>query len=81
LADDASTCIGPWIRPGKTVDFFLSENRDVNAAETILRRAMEKTRKPTKITVDAYAASHRAVREMKETGELSKRVMIRSSNT
>src|SRR6202035_5321099 len=28
---------------------------------------------------DAYAASHRAVREMKETGELSKRVRVRSS--
>jgi transposase-like protein len=26
-----------------------------------------------------FAASHRAVREMKETGELSKRVMVRSS--
>jgi hypothetical protein len=32
---------------------------------------MKNTRQPTKITLDAYAASHRAVREMKETGELS----------
>ena len=40
---------------------------------------MKNTRKPTKITLDAYAASHRAVREMKETGELSKRVRVRSS--
>ena len=31
---------------------------------------MKNTRQPTKITLDAYAASHRAVREMKETGEL-----------
>jgi transposase-like protein len=66
-------------KAGRTVDFFLSENRDVNAAKTFLSRAIEKTRKPTKITLDAYAASHRAVREMKETGELSKRVMVRSS--
>ena len=36
-------------------------------------------RKPTKITLDAYAASHDAVREMKEMGELSKRVIVRSS--
>ena len=46
-------------------------NRDVNAAKTFLRSAMKNMRKPTKITLDAYAASHRAVREMKETGELS----------
>jgi hypothetical protein len=40
---------------------------------------MKKTRKPTKITLDAYAASHRAVREMKEAGELPQRVRVRSS--
>jgi hypothetical protein len=34
---------------------------------------------PTKITLDAYAASHRAVREMKEDGELPCRVEVRSS--
>src|ERR1700680_3707455 len=61
------------------VDFFLSRNRDVNAAKTFLRSSMKNTRKPTKITLDAYAASHQAVREMKETGELSKRVRVRSS--
>ena len=77
---------GRWVylyravdKAGRTVDFFLSEYRDVNAAKTFLRRAIEKTRKPTKITLDAYAASHRAVREMKEAGELSKRVRVRSS--
>src|SRR5215471_7479872 len=40
---------------------------------------MKNRRKPTKITLDAYAASHRAVREMKEIGELSRRVKVRSS--
>ena len=48
---------------GQTVDFFLSRNRDVNAAKSFLRRAVKNTRVPTKITLDAYAASHRAVRE------------------
>jgi transposase-like protein len=66
-------------KAGGTVDFFLSRNRDVNAAKAFLRRAMKNTRQPTKITLDAYAASHRAVREMKETGELSKRVRVRAS--
>jgi transposase-like protein len=37
------------------------------------------TQVPTKITVDAYATSHRAVREMKESGELPGRVQVRSS--
>ena len=60
-------------RAGRTVDFFLSRNRDVNAAKAFLRSAMKKTRKPTKIALDAYAASHRAVREMKEAGELPQR--------
>jgi transposase-like protein len=66
-------------KAGRTVDFFLSRNRDVNAAKTFLNSAMKNARKPTKITLDAYAASHRAVREMKETGELSQRVRVRSS--
>jgi transposase-like protein len=51
----------------------------VNAAKAFLRSAMKKTRKPTKIALDAYAASHRAVREMKEAGELPQRVRVRSS--
>jgi transposase-like protein len=66
-------------KAGRTVDFYLSGNRDVNAAKDFLRSAMKNTRKSTKITLDAYAASHRAVREMTEAGELSKRVRVRSS--
>jgi transposase-like protein len=66
-------------KAGQTVDFFLSRNRDVNAAKSFLRSAMKNTRVPTKITLDAYAASHRAVRELKEHGELPARVKVRSS--
>jgi transposase-like protein len=51
----------------------------VNAAKSFLRRALKNTRKPAKITLDACAASHRAVREMKEDGELPRRVKVRSS--
>jgi transposase-like protein len=40
--------------------------------KAFLRNAIEKTRQPTKITLDAYAAPHRAVREMKETGDFQK---------
>jgi len=77
---------GQWVylyravdKAGQTVDFFLSRNRDVNAAKSFLRSAMKHTRVPVKITLDAYAASHRAVREMKEDGELPCRVKVRFS--
>src|SRR5205823_9005276 len=63
---------GMWVylyravdKAGQTVDFFLSRSRDVHAAKTFLRNAMNNRRTPTKITLDGYAASHRAVREMK----------------
>ncbi|MFN0169085.1 MAG: transposase, partial [Bryobacteraceae bacterium] len=77
---------GDWLylcravdKAGKTVDFFLSRRRDVNAAKAFLRKAMNGQRVPTKVTQDAYAASHRAVTDLKDTGELPKRVRVRSS--
>ena len=77
---------GEWVylyravdKAGKTVDFYMSPKRDVNAAKTFLRKAMKGQRVPTKITLDAYAASHRAVVELKENGELPKRVRVRTS--
>jgi transposase-like protein len=41
-------------KAGQTIDFFLSRRRDVNAAKSFLRRAMKNTRKPAKITLDAF---------------------------
>jgi transposase-like protein len=52
--------------------------RDVEAAKQFLRKAMKNQRVPTKITLDAYAASHRAVAELKKNGELPKRVRAQS---
>jgi transposase-like protein len=66
-------------KSGKTVDFYLSRKRDVNAAKAFLRKAMKDERIPAKITLDAYAASHRAVADLKENGELPKRVRVRTS--
>jgi transposase-like protein len=66
-------------KAGKTVDFYLSRKRDVNAAKAFLRKALKGQRIPTKITLDAYAASHRAVAELKANGELPKRVRVRTS--
>src|SRR5580700_5332645 len=77
---------GEWVylyravdKAGKTVDFHLSRKRDVNAAQAFLRKAMKGQRTPTKITLDAYAASHRAVAELKSNGELPKGVLVRTS--
>jgi len=40
---------------------------------------MKGQRVPAKVTLDAYAASHRAVADLKRDGELPKRVVVRSS--
>ena len=76
---------GEWVylyravdKAGKTVDFFLSWQRDSNAAKAFLRKAMKRQRLPAKVTLDAYAASHRAVAELKDSAELPKRVLVRS---
>ena len=66
-------------KAGKTVDFFLSRQRDINAAKGLLRKAMMGQRVPIKVTLDAYAASHRPVADLKDSGELPKRVRVRSS--
>src|SRR6201982_1376062 len=63
---------------GQTVDFLLSERRDVAAAKGFFRKAMRHNGSPRVITLDAYAASHRAVRELKSEGSLPRRVRIRS---
>ena len=66
-------------KAGKTVEFHLSRKRDVNAAKAFLRKAMRNERIPVKITLDAYAASHRAVADLKDSGELPTRVQVRTS--
>ncbi len=49
----------------------LSRKRDVNAAKAFLRKAMKGQRIPAKI-------SHRAVADLKQSGELPKRVRVQS---
>lgn len=58
-------------RAGNTVDFRLSPRRDVAAAKAFFRKAIKgQGSSPRTVTLDGYAASHRAVREMKADGEL-----------
>lgn len=65
---------------GKTVDFRLSGSRDVAAAKAFFRKAIKSQGStPRTITLDGYAASHRAVREMKADGLLNEDTKLRSS--
>ena len=78
---------GAWVylyravdREGKTVDFRLSTKRNVTAAKVFFRKAIKSQGSaPRTITLDGYAASHRAVREMKTDDELPADTKLRSS--
>src|SRR6201996_6305415 len=78
---------GEWVylyravdRDGKTVDFRLSTRRDVVAAKAFFRKAIKSQGSPPQtITLDGYAALHRAVREMKADGQLPTDTKLRSS--
>lgn len=78
---------GRWVylyravdRDGQTVDFRLSPNRDVAAAKAFFRKALRtQGRAPISITLDGYAASHRAVREMSAENKALKDTKLRSS--
>jgi len=67
-------------RAGRTVDFRLSPRRDVAAAKAFFRKAIKSQQRCTRtITLDGYAASHRAVRELKADGSLPTNTKLRSS--
>ena len=67
-------------RDGETVDFRLGPTRDVAAAKAFFRKALRTQRRPPlSITLDGYAASHRAVREMPKEDDAWKHTRLRSS--
>ena len=66
-------------KAGQTVDFRLSRRRDVEAAKAFFHKAIRHEGRPQTIALDGYAASHRAVREMKNDGLLPGRTRLRSS--
>ena len=67
-------------RAGRTVDFRLSARRDVAAARAFLRKAIKSQQRfPRTITLDGYATSHRAVRQLKVDGWLLANTKLRSS--
>jgi transposase-like protein len=65
---------------GKTVDFRLSPRRNVASAKAFFRKAVRSQgRSPETVTLDGYAASHRAVRELQQQGRLAALTKLRSS--
>src|SRR4030095_9477084 len=77
---------GKWVylyrgvdKEGQTIDFFLSEHRDIVAAKRFLQEAIEKRGVPQKITLDGYAASHEAVAELQEEGILPAKLLVRTN--
>src|SRR5215216_1664979 len=78
--DLAHTTILRWVQPqGNTVDFLLSEHRDIAAAKRFFTQAIEKHTAPEKITLDGYTATHTAVEELKESAALPINVCVRTS--
>jgi transposase-like protein len=59
-------------KQGHTIDFLLSKPRE--AAKRFLSRATKQHGVPKVITLDGYAASHRAVTNLKAAGTLPRRV-------
>ena len=77
---------GKWVylyrgvdKEGQTIDFFLSEQRDIAAAKRFLQQAIEKRDVPQKITLDGYAASHVAVGELQAEGTLPATLLVRTN--
>src|SRR5919112_4086648 len=51
---------------GLTVDFLLSEHREIAAAKRFFIRAIERHGDPERITLDGYPATHTAVATLKK---------------
>ena len=77
---------GKWVylyrgvdKEGQTIDFFLSEHRDMAAAKQFLQQAIEKQGIPQKITLDGNVASHAVIAEFQEEKVLPDALIVRTS--
>ncbi len=66
-------------KQGQTVDFLLSEHRDISAAKRFFMKAIENNQAPAKITLDGYQATHQAVAQLKAESAIAASVEVRSS--
>jgi transposase-like protein len=62
-----------------TVDFLLSEHRDIAPAKPFFKKAIGQRGAPEEITLDGYAATHTAVQELKGSQILPTEVCVRTS--
>ena len=66
-------------KQGLTVDFLLSERRDIAAAKLFFTQAIKKHGPPKRITLDGYPATHAALSELKAEKVLPQQTMVRTS--
>src|SRR5918997_58830 len=66
-------------KQGLTVDFLLSEHRDIAAAKRFFTRAVEQHGTPETITLDGYPATDAAVAELKKCRVLCPQAKVRTS--
>src|SRR5262245_59787595 len=64
---------------GQTVDFLLSEHRDITAAKRFFAQAIAKRGVPEKITLDGYAASQAAGTALQEEDILPTDLTVRTN--
>ena len=64
---------------GLTVDFLLSERRDIAAAKRFFTRAVTWQGAPERIRIDGYPATHAAVAELKKKGVLRPEAIVWAS--
>jgi len=64
---------------GHTVDFLLSEQRDMAAAKRFFQQVIKKHGVPEKVTLDGYTASHRAVAKCQEENLLPANLLVRTN--
>jgi transposase-like protein len=66
-------------KQGLTVDFCLSEHRDIAAARQFFTRAIRRRGAPERVMLDGYPATHAAVAALKEGGALPSGMKVRTS--
>jgi len=66
-------------KEGQTIDFLLSEHRDITAATRFFVQAVAKRGVPQKITLDGYAASHAAGAALQEDNLLPSTLIVRTN--
>ena len=66
-------------KQGHTVDFLLSEHRDITSAKRFFTQAIKHHGAPEKVTIDGYPATHSAISQLKREEFLPARTLVRTS--